>query len=73
MSNFQTQVKIDIARPAAAMPAVSVIRARDFEVTCPQCGHMAEGWVRDPRGTTDKCDKCGTEYRIPDNVEIKFA
>lgn len=73
MSGFQTQVKAELPKPGDDLPAVSVIRTRDFEVACPKCGHIAEAWVRDPRGTTDKCNECGTEYRIPGDVRIAFA
>jgi hypothetical protein len=55
------------------LPRVGVIKARDFEVECPHCGHIAEGWVRDPRGQADKCDQCGTEYLVPGDVMISFA
>lgn len=72
MTGFQTQVNSDIPKPTNDLPAVSVIRARDFEVKCPKCGHIAEAWTVDPRGRTDKCDGCGTEYRIPGDVRIAF-
>lgn len=73
MAEVQTLAATEVPKPEEGLPAVSVIRARDFEVECPKCGHIAEAWVRDPRGTTDKCDECGTEYRIPGDVEIRFA
>ncbi len=73
MSGFQTQVNSELPKPGDALPVVSVIRARDFEVECPNCRHVAEGWVRDPRGRTDKCDACATEYRIPGDVQVAFA
>lgn len=72
MRKDQTQMSGELTEPATALPTVSVIRARDFEVACPACGHVAEGWVCDPRGRTDKCDNCGTEYKIPGNVQIAF-
>lgn len=72
MSEFQKQVNIDLPKPSKDLPAATVIRARDFEVACPKCGHFAEGWAVDPRGRTDKCEECETEYRIPGDVPISF-
>lgn len=66
MSGIQTKEDVDL-------PEVSEIRSRDFEVECPKCGHITEGWVVDPRGRTEKCDECGTEYRILGDVQVAFT
>lgn len=73
MSGFQTQVNVELPKPAVDLPVVSMIRARDFEVACPKCGHIAESWISDPRGRTNKCDECGTEYHVPGDARITFA
>lgn len=61
-----TAAKSDVLR-------VTEVKARDFAVACPKCGHVAEAWVCDPRGREDTCDKCGTKYFVAANADVTFA
>ncbi len=57
-------------RPNTA--AVVELRARHVEFDCPHCGIRIDGWVSDPRGQTDTCDKCKESYTVATDAIIKI-
>lgn len=70
---FKERKEVGMSEQKEKCATVTTVKARDFEVECPYCGHVAEGWVRDPRGTPDTCDGCGKSYLIAGNAEVRFA
>lgn len=46
------------------------VKVRVKSVECPHCGKDVEGWVGDPRGTSEECDSCGGQFMVAQGASI---
>lgn len=52
------------------MKTVRQVIGKIVKVECPYCGEELGEWLKDPRGTTDKCDSCGEKFKIDPDAEV---
>jgi hypothetical protein len=60
------------AKPASTSAQAIKLRIWSCAIPCPHCGVEQEGWVKDPRGSTETCEDCGKDYHVPNDVPISF-
>lgn len=51
---------------------VSEIQCKAVSLNCPHCGATQDGWIADPRGREEECDKCGKPYSVAIDPQINF-
>ncbi len=61
-----------LAAQAHAEKLVTDVYVRPEYVLCPHCSERIEGWMQDPRGSTDTCDSCKKPFRVSPDASIKF-
>lgn len=54
------------------MKECTLMNTHEVGTICPHCEHQNEGWCVDPRGCTDKCDRCGKEYKVHPEADIEM-
>ena len=52
------------------MKEVSLFIARDIYCLCPYCNEIVDGWFGDPRDEETKCDWCGREFKVAEDIDI---
>ena len=54
------------------MTEITIFHATDIKAQCPKCKEWLDGWIGDPRGSTETCDYCGEELTIHPDAYIEF-
>lgn len=49
------------------------VRASRAAVDCPHCGEEQDGWMVDPRGCEQTCDKCKRPYKVAHDALVQIS
>ncbi len=66
------QTQTAIAESNRDAMVVTEIRVTVESLECPHCRATIEGWMRDPRGVSDTCDKCKKPFRVSPDASLRI-